>query len=155
MNVTSIAYQPLGFGPTPSANDGNRPPAPTLAASPEHTHKAATGFATDLALRLSQARDGENGKDASPLAAALVDTMDYIGDEFGADAATAAMGIVYSRVGNGDITEDSLGKGLLDVVRLIDRTFGFEGGDKLLNRFNGDLNDTLNEYFDNGLTEQF
>jgi hypothetical protein len=159
MNVTSVAYQPQALGlfqNAPSAyGNGGALAAPTLATDPERTHEAATGFAQSLTLRLQQAQAEGEEKDTSSLASALVDTVDYIGQQFGADAASAAMGIVYSRVGEGEITEDSLGKGLLDVIRFTDRNFGFEGGDKLIGRFNGSLNDALNEYFDNGLNEQF
>lgn len=161
MNVTSIAYQPqsLGLFQTPATTGGaaTNYTQPVLADDAERTHDAATGFAQHLTLRLQQAQ-GQNGdeqKDTATLASALINAVDYIGEEFGSDAATAAMGIIQSRVGNEEITEDTLGKGLLDVIRFADRNFGFEGGDKLIAHFNGQLNDAINGYFDNGLTEQF
>lgn len=158
MSVSIAAYQDLWADRTLWSGSSTATGLVAAAGDPsqeaQRTHDAATGFATDLTLRISQARD-EGDKDTSSLAAALVDAVDYLGDTFGADTADAAMGIVYSRVGDDEITEDSLGKGLLDVIRFVDRNFGFEGGDEVIARFNGDLNDSLNEYFDNGLSEQF
>lgn len=152
MNVTAIAYQPLSI--TAATQERQQSIGLQQPKDTDHTHDATTGFATDLALRL-QAQADSDDTDVSTLASALMDSMDFIGNEFGADAATAAMGIVYSRLGNDEITEEALGNGLLDVVRLMDRNFGFEGGDKVMAQFNGELNNALNNYFDNGLTEKF
>lgn len=152
MNVTSITYQPLSvaaFGAQREESQG-----PQLAESLSRTHEAAEGFATDLSLRLST-QAGNEDKDGSSLAGSLLDAIDFIAEEYGSDTATAAMGIVYSRIGEGEITEDSLGNGLLDVIRFMDRDHGIEAGDKVMSRFNGALNDAMNEYFDNGLTEKF
>jgi len=152
MNVTSIAYQPLTI--TAPTSERQQSTGLLLPQGMDRTHDAATGFATDLTLRLqTQADQSEN--DTSDLASALINSVDFIGDQFGPDAATAAMGIVYSRIGEDEITEDALGKGLLDVIRFMDRNFGFEGGDKVIAQFNGELNDALNSYFDNGLSEKF
>lgn len=136
--------------------------ADTTADATNHTATTATAFANNIALRLTQQADTttesgteEGTADVSGLAASLKESIQFIGDKFGADAATAAMGIIYKRVGNDEITEDNLSEGLLDVLRFVDRNFGFEGGDALIDHFNGALNNSLNEYFDNGLTEQF
>ncbi|WP_461209162.1 hypothetical protein [Desulfocurvus sp. DL9XJH121] len=161
MTVTSIAYQPMGYtsawGVTPGTDES---PAREFASASlrtpasEDVADAAQGFAQDLALRMAQAaQDGD--KDTSTLASSLAEAMEYIGEEFGSDAATAAMGIVYSKVGQEEIDEDSLGNGLLGVIAFVDRNFGFSGGDKVISRFNGELNDSINEYFDNGLSELF
>lgn len=93
--------------------------------------------------------------DASRLGSALAQTAEFIRSEFGDDAATAAMGIVYKNAGNGPLSEDSLGKGLLNVVRMVDRNYGFAAGDKLMGHLNGELNNALNDYFDNGFQETF
>lgn len=152
MNVTSVAYQPLSL--TAPTTQRQLSAGLQLAQSVERTHDAATGFATDLALRL-QTKAGDTGQDTSSLASSLIDSIDFIGKQFGADAATAAMGIVYQRIGDGNISEDALGNGLLDVIRFMDRNFGFEGGDQVMAQFNGALNDAVNDYFDNGLSEKF
>ncbi|MBU1002221.1 MAG: hypothetical protein KKE73_06830 [Proteobacteria bacterium] len=152
MNVTSIAYQPLSLAAPTS--DRQQSTGLQLVQDADRTHDAATGFASDLTLRL-QAKAGDDGQDTTSLSSSLIDSIDFIGKEYGANAATAAMGIVYNRIGNGEISEDALGNGLLDVIRFMDRNFGTEGGDKVMAQFNGALNDALNDTFDNGLTETF
>jgi len=152
MNVTSATYQPLSvtaFGTQAEESRGFTP-----AASLERTHEAAEGLASDLTLRLTSYSQDED-KDSSSLASSLIDSIDYIAQEFGSDAASAAMGIVTAGIGEGEINEDALGNGLLNVIRFMDRNFGIEGGDKVMAQFNGELNDAMNDYFDNGLTEKF
>lgn len=98
----------------------------------------------------------------SALAGALADSVRWMATNHGDAAATAIMGIVYKRVGDGPVTEDALGNGLLDAVRFVDRQFGTTAGDAFMAKLNGDggaagtsLNDALNKYFDNGLNERF
>ncbi len=93
-------------------------------------------------------------KDPSELAGALSRAADFIENKFGHDAATAFKGIVVS--GSGDsITEESLSNGLLKSVQFIDRNFGFAAGDEVMANFNSDLNNAINDYFENGLQEHF
>lgn len=115
-------------------------------------------FAQDMLRRLTeQAGAGEDGqaRDAGGLASALQDSMDYLRENFGDEAATAAIGLVYQHAGNGTITEDSLGQGLVAALKFVDRNFGTAAGDQVLAQFNGQLNDQLNAYFDNGADERF
>lgn len=95
------------------------------------------------------------GEDAQGLAGALRRTVDHVQERYGKEAATAVMGMMYSRIAEGGVTEDSLGKGLLDSVRFIDRNFGMAEGDAFMAELNGDLNEQMNAYFDNGLNERF
>lgn len=156
MDVTAIAYQPVsvtGAYSAPFATAGSAA-GPFMAADPQRTHDKAQAYGDYLVLRLTQQAEGED-KDASALASALVSAIDTIGAEHGDAAATAAIGMLAKNIGDGEITEENLGNGLLDVLRFTDRNFGFAAGDKLIDSFNGDLNDAINAYFDNGLTEKF
>ncbi|MBG3877418.1 hypothetical protein FVW20_10395 [Desulfovibrio oxamicus] len=90
------------------------------------------------------------------LSGALSGSVRWVADKFGDAAATAVMGIVYKSVGDGPVTEDSLGEGLLNALRFVDRQFGTASGDAFMAQLNGGgLNDALNDYFDNGLSERF
>ncbi len=98
--------------------------------------------------------NGQPSKDPSELAGALANAADFIENKFGHDAATAFKGIVVS--GSGDqITEDSLSNGLLKSIQFIDRNFGFAAGDQVMDHFNSNLNNAMNDYFENGLQEHF
>jgi len=127
----------------------------------------ARAWAEALAQRLDAqqtAADSENAngsgasaetKDSSALASALAGALETIAERLGQATATASIGLLARRMDEGDITEDTLGQGLLDVLRLVDRTFGTTEGDALMATFNGSLNSALNDYFDNGLNETF
>lgn len=90
------------------------------------------------------------------LSGALSGSVRWVADKFGDAAATAVMGIVYKSIGDGPVTEDALGEGLLNALRFVDRQFGTTSGDAFMAQLNGGgLNDALNDYFDNGLSERF
>ncbi len=115
-------------------------------------------FAKDVMARIDAsglgAQDaGENA--GANLEQALADSVDYVRENFGDEAAVAMVGIVYKGLGDGDISEDDLGQSLLNVVKFMDQNFGFAGGDKIMAQFNGQLNDSLNRYFENGFEEKF
>ncbi|WP_415718999.1 hypothetical protein [Maridesulfovibrio sp.] len=93
-------------------------------------------------------------KDPSDLAGALASAADFIEGKFGHEAATAFKGIVIANSGE-QITEDSLSKGLLKSIQFIDRNFGFAAGDQVMDNFNSNLNNAINDYFENGLQEHF
>ncbi|GFM34726.1 hypothetical protein LN040_12820 [Desulfovibrio subterraneus] len=95
------------------------------------------------------------GDDTGDLAGSLQRTVEFVQERYGKHAATAVMGMVYNRIGNGEVTEESLGAGLLDSVKFIDRNFGMAEGDNLMNFLNDDLNAEMNDFFDNGLEERF
>ncbi len=94
-------------------------------------------------------------RDSGALADALATALETVGQRLGQPTATASIGLLARRLGQGEITEDTLAQGLLDVLRLVDRTFGTAEGDALMATFNGGLNRALNDYFDNGLREVF
>lgn len=99
---------------------------------------------------------GEDGqpRDKSELREALGDAMDWVRERFGDEAAAAASGMVMASTSNG-VTEESLGDGLLNALKLIDRNYGIAAGDAAIARFNQGVNAELNEYFDNGKNELF
>lgn len=113
------------------------------------TANAATGAA-------STATTAPTDAERNALSGALSGSVRWVADTFGDAAATAVMGIVYKSVGDGPVTEDSLGEGLLNALRFVDRQFGTTSGDAFMAQLNGGgLNDALNDYFDNGLSERF
>ena len=125
-------------------------------------------FAQDIVSRIqatstqstdSDTTDVESTADSSAniteLQESLSRAMDYMRENFGDTAAQAAMGLVYKAVGNGEVTEDNLGNGLLQAIKFVDKNFGFAAGDQVISFFNSDLNKSINEYFDNGMMEVF
>ncbi|NDY57763.1 hypothetical protein G3N56_13585 [Desulfovibrio sulfodismutans] len=89
------------------------------------------------------------------LAASLADAVDFIREEYGSDAATATMGLVLQNVGDGALTEENLSDGLVAALKFIDRNLGTAAGDRVISKFNGSLNDSMNRYFENGHEELF
>jgi len=141
--------------------------------SGEESREISRTFAHDIVSRLgvesfepdtgvSRAKSDETTqiasdkvKDSSGLEESLARAIDYVGEKFGDKAATAFMALVYKRVGSDQLSEDNLGQGLLAGLKLIDSQFGVSAGDKLINFLNQDLNQEVNEYFDNGRDETF
>ncbi len=122
----------------------------------EAVGKSTEAFAADIMSRVGETETDEDGEGASEhLQDALAGAMDHIRENYGDEAADAAMGVVYNNLGSGEVTEDSLGAGLLNAVKFIDNNFGFAAGDNVIGFFNGDLNESLNDYFQNGFNEQF
>ncbi len=109
----------------------------------------AAADATDNTAALEKAGQVEKLRES------LTDTLAWAGSRFGDDAAQAMMGIMAASLGDGEITEDSIGNALLEAVRFVDGSFGFEEGDAFMEQLNGSLNDSLNALFDNGAAEQF
>ncbi|WP_035067639.1 hypothetical protein [Nitratidesulfovibrio termitidis] len=113
-----------------------------------------TGTTTNAATDAASTAPTDAERDA--LSGALSGSVRWVADKFGDAAATAVMGIVYKSIGDGPVTEDSLGEGLLNALRFVDRQFGTTSGDAFMAQLNGGgLNDALNDYFDNGLSERF
>ena len=117
----------------------------------------ATGANTDATTdAASVAPSIPTDAEREALSGALSGSVRWVADKFGDAAATAVMGIVYKSVGDGPVTEDSLGEGLLNALRFVDRQFGTASGDAFMAQLNGGgLNNALNDYFDNGLSERF
>jgi len=160
MQITAFAntpYASLAAWGGASLTQGARQTATSASAS-DQGRLVDSAFAEDMLARLTdQARTGADGqaRDASGLANALQDSMDYLRENFGDAAATAAIGLVYQYAGNGEVTEDNLGRGLVAALKFVDRNFGTAAGDQVLSQFNGELNSQLNAYFDNGADERF
>lgn len=112
-------------------------------------------FANEVIRRMGETT-GEDGepKDSTDLRHSLGQTMDWMRERFGDKTAAAAAGMILQST-SGGVTEDSLGDGLLNTVRAIDRNFGFAAGDAVMAKFNSGVNAELNEYFDNGKNEIF
>ena len=123
--------------------------AEALAQRLDAQQAAADSEATDSSGASAETRA------STALADALTGALETIAERLGQATATASIGLLARRLGQGEITEDSLGQGLLDVLRLVDRTFGTTEGDALMATFNGSLNHALNDYFDNGQNEIF
>lgn len=142
---------PLDQNPALTAENrdqGGQEPAPlTIGAT----------VANEVLRRLEQGTAGEGGeepRDDRDLRHSLGQSLDWIRQRFGDDAGSAAAGMVVSSTANG-VTEDSLGDGLLDVARFIDRNYGTAAGDDVIATFNANVNVALNDYFDNGSYETF
>ncbi len=130
--------------------------------------QTAGTFAADILRQAERAGVREEGANPQPVAdaeakkshaekleKALAGTVQYMTDNFGDKAGTAMMGLVYKRLGDGPVTEETLGRALVDVAKFVDRNFGIAEGDGFMEHLNGDLNKSLNAYFDNGLNEEF
>ena len=134
-------------------------------------------FAYDLARRISQSKgldkvqpsknvaEATEDEQAAALAekqshlqeleSALSATVAYMGAKHGDKAASAMIALVYKRLGDSEINEQSLGEAFLDVTRFIDKNFGTGAGDDFMAHLNGSLNDSINSFFENGQEEIF
>ena len=107
---------------------------------------------------IDTAASGEKSQKQTQLDAlesALSGTVSYMAEKYGEKAASAMIGLVYNRIGEEGVTEQNLGEAFLDVTRFIDRNFGTSEGDNFLNHLNRSLNGSLNDFFENGMAEQF
>lgn len=134
-----------------------------------HASQTASVFASDLSRRIassSAASVDDAGTESAQMApekqqqlakleSALGGSVNYLTDKFGEKAGTAMMALIYKGIGNKDITEESLGNAFLDVTRFVDKNFGIQAGDEFMAHLNGSLNDSLNNFFENGLSEKF
>ena len=112
-------------------------------------------FANEMIRRMGEEFDADGQpKDVTSLRDSLASTMDWMRERFGDEAAAAAAGMVLQSTSSG-ITEETMGNGLLNALKFIDRNFGFAAGDAAIANFNSGINSELNDYFDNGKTEIF
>ena len=119
---------------------------------------AVESFAQEIARRAEQtqpAKGLERTVTGEGLEKAVVKAVDYVKDAFGGQAARTVMGIVLQQAPNGPLTEDALGQGFVNALEFIDRTFGIAAGDRAMDFFNGQLNQALNGFFQNGKNETF
>ncbi len=112
-------------------------------------------FANEVMRRMGET-DGENGqtKDNSDLRHSLGQTMDWVRERFGDETAAAAAGMVLQSTSS-EVNEETLGDGLLNTLKFIDRNFGVAAGDAAISQFNNGANSAINDYFDNGKAEVF
>ena len=103
----------------------------------------------------SNAGAGVNAAASGDLQAALADAVEYVRKEHGDAAATAVMGIMFKEVGDGSGGEDRLGDALVSALKFIDSKFGIAAGDAAMAKFNGALNNAVNDYYQNGHLEEF
>ena len=119
----------------------------------------AASFADAIMDRLTSALASNAGEATtqagSDLEKSLADTVVYVRDNFGDAAAATVMGLIAKGVGDGQGGEDAMGGALLSALQFIDTTFGIAAGDKAIANFNGELNDAVNAYFQNGHDEEF
>ena len=145
------------------AKDGLTPAARALAQAPGQAGKLSEDFprtlgetfANEIIRRMGDVTD-ENGepKDTDGLRDQLASTMDWLRERFGDDTAAATAGMIVQATASG-VNEDTLGNGLLNVLKFIDRNFGVAAGDSAIAQFNSGINTALNEFFDNGQNEIF
>jgi len=142
---------------------GNLSPAARVLGSGPGQAKGADGapdsvgktFANEIIRRMDEkVGDGGQPKDSAALRHSLGSTIDWVRDRYGEETAAAAASMILQSTSSG-ITEDSLGNGLLNTLKFIDRNFGFAAGDEAIARFNGGINRSINEFFDNGRHEHF
>ena len=111
--------------------------------------------AASNAAMASNAGAGVNAGAAGDLESALADAVDYVRAQHGDAAATAVMGIIVKGVGDGSGGEDALGDAMVSALQFIDRNFGVAAGDAAMTKFNGALNSSINDYYQNGHLEEF
>jgi hypothetical protein len=168
-----LTYSSTGYDPqsllqslTGSSNysSSSKPSEVAYASHGEQTSSSSLSetFSDEILRRLAAQQSeeaasedgGETAGNAAALGESLADALNYIEENFGEDAASAARGLILQKTSSG-ITEDSLSSGLLSVIKMVDSAYGFSAGDKVISKFNGALNNSLNEYFDNGYNEKF
>ncbi|KHK03894.1 hypothetical protein [Desulfovibrio sp. TomC] len=121
-------------------------------------------FASEIMRRISLAETpttasnagtGVNFGAAGDLQTSLADAVESVRQSHGDAAATAVMGIVIKGVGDGSGGEDALGDALVSALKFIDRNFGVAAGDAAMANFNGALNNSINDFYQNGHLEEF
>ncbi len=114
-----------------------------------------SSVANEIIRRMGD-RTGENGeiKGASKLRDSLASALDWVRDQYGDDAGDAAAAMMMGAT-SGEVSEKTVGNGLLNTLKFIDRNFGTTAGDSAISKFNSGINEELNEFFDNGELETF
>lgn len=129
-------------------------PRPTLSLD----RGAIDAFAGEITRRAGQTVSGGDTArsiDDKGLSTALTNSVEFVKNTFGDNAGRAVMGIVLSHAGDGPLSEETLGDGFVSALEFIDRNFGIAAGDQAMGFFNGELNQALNGYFQNGKQESF
>lgn len=140
-----------------------------------HASKTAGTFAADLGRRIAQApatlntdkpeysadpvqqSDATKQRQLDELQSGIARSISYVAQKYGEEAGTTAMAIMYKRLGDTEegISEQALGQAFLDVTAFLDKNASIEAGDDFIRYLNNTVNEAMNEYFDNGLNEEF
>ncbi len=119
---------------------------------------AIEGFALEMTRRASQTELPEGTErtvDDEGLQKAIEGAVGFVEDNFGDQAARTFMGIVLKDASGRTMDETALGDAFVNGLEFLDRTFGTASGDKAMAYFNGELNQALNGYYQNGQNESF
>lgn len=113
-------------------------------------------FAEEMTKALSATKDPQgNSQDPTALVQSLTQAVESIRGIAGDGAASAAMGALLKKARSGNLTEDSLRDGMLEAMGFVDQNAGVDAGDKVMAVFNGQVNDEMNKFFNNGSDEHF
>ncbi len=113
-------------------------------------------FAEEMTKALSAYKDPQgNSQDPTALVQSLTQAVESIRNIAGDGAASAAMGALLKKAKSGNLTEDSLRDGMLEAMSFVDQNAGVDAGDKVMAVFNGQVNDDMNAFFNNGSDEHF
>jgi len=149
---------PLGMKTATETKTGTTIQQDTASASQSQPITLGTVFADEVIRRLEEngATNESDGqpKDSGDLRDSLAQTMDWIRERYGDETAAAASGMILQSTSSG-VNEETLGEGLLNSLKLIDRNFGIAAGDTAIANFNQGINSEINDYFDNGKAEVF
>lgn len=117
---------------------------------------AIEGFAHEITRRaaLTEAPENRTTTDEA-LEKSITEAVSFVEDNFGDRAARTFMGVVLQNAASKPLNEDDLGNALVDGLEFIDKAFGIAAGDKAMAFFNGELNQAINGYFQNGKNESF
>jgi hypothetical protein len=152
---TGLHIDPATIGQTPAAEALSKVPGQQGKLPEKAPDSLGATFANEIIRRMGEDLDGEGQpKDVTALRHSLGSTMDWLRNRFGDETAAAAVGMITKATSSG-VTEESLGDGLLNTLKFIDRNFGFAAGDAVIANFNSGINGELNRYFDNGKSEVF
>lgn len=151
----SMRLNPAKAGLTPAAEALANAPGQVKKASDDLPDTIGKAFANEIIRRMGE-QTGEDGevKDSTNLRHSLGSTMDWIRERFGDETAAAAAGMIVQSTSSG-VNEDTLGNGLLNTLKFIDRNFGIAAGDEAIAQFNSGINQAVNDFFDNGKNELF
>ncbi len=152
---TSLHINSAKLGQTPAAEALAKAPAQQGKLPEKAPESLGATFANEIIRRMGEELDTEGQpKDVTALRHSLGSTMDWLRERFGDETAAAAAGMILQSTSSG-VSEESLGDGLLNTLKFIDRNFGFAAGDSAIATFNSGVNSELNNYFDNGKSEIF
>ena len=162
------------FGLPGAQNSWSFSPAKSATFTSQALHNNSVTVAADIARRIEgqvmpgtgngqpgsaaaadQGRSSELSIDIKALEKAFAGFFNSIVDKFGVDVGAVSQALIYKRIGEEEITEETLADGLLDTLKFIDKQFGPEAGDEMIALVNKGLNKELNAYFDNGKNEEF